>query len=685
MAKALRLELIGNCRVVDIATGRALEFRTRKARCLLGVLALAPGASMTREKLASMLWDPAPDNQARASCRQCLKEVKEILDPYGAELVRADRLTVSLDLSRLSVDALDLRTMLPAARNDPAGVLELARRWRGDLFGSTVPNAPVFEAWLRVERSQFQSAVSTVLTQRIEALIAEGRFETSDLADELVRIEPSHELAHQYLMTYHALKGDQAAALRQYAMLSKMLEDELDSEPSQASTDLLVAIKRGDIVRNRMDATPSAAPLLPAAPPRQGPPTIAIRPPLTRDRDRSKDYLAEGFGYLVQSCLARFRCWVVLPWPSRSFDAPERIDYIELGETVGVDYVVDSVVDWRSTPGRLFVALIDCANGNQVWSEVIELTELEIQNVSNNVAGAVSSKLASQINTIALLRIARSPQQDAAAYNVWLRGHQLARLWNAEADREAIALFERAIALDPGLACAHASIASILNTHAIVRPGYPNREADRAKAMAMSRHALTLDPYDSRNHFNMGWCWLLAGSRERAQTHFQLAVDLNPFDAGTLIAAAQGMAFLGQIELATRWSALALELNPLHPDYYFGYLASIRYLAGDSAEAVRLIELCPDIFPDIALWAAAAHLDLDEPAEARAAHARFLAEIRRKWEGPSLPEPRDIEAWLFAAVPLVWSEGRKRLKDALARLDIVAAGDAGDGAIGTAA
>ena len=59
--------------MIRLSSGQEVTFRTRKARCLLGLLLLAPGGRMNREQLASLLWDPAPEALARSSLRQALK------------------------------------------------------------------------------------------------------------------------------------------------------------------------------------------------------------------------------------------------------------------------------------------------------------------------------------------------------------------------------------------------------------------------------------------------------------------------------------------------------------------------------------------------------------------------------------------------------------------------------------
>lgn len=654
-----RVEVLGDCRVVDLSTHQLIEFRTRKAKCLLGLLVLSPNCTMNREHLASLLWDPAPEEMARGSLRQALKELRSVLGPGAAEVLTADRFSLSLHEAAFEVDIRQFRDLITAGSSAPEALLQAAALWKGELFGALLPNAPVFEAWVQVERSHLRSLLTKVLTDRLETQMRAQDLTDARFADALVHIEPSHELAHQFLMQYHAARGDQSAALRQFAHLERALDDELDGEPCEDSLALLVAIKRGDISLHRPAI--ATAPL-PAQRRRQGPPRITIRPPLTRYPDASKDYLGEGFAYLAKACLSRFRCWIVIPWPNSGYDSTAAMDYTAVGRAIDADFAVDCVLDWRAPVGKLFVTLIDCRDASEVWSNIYPVSLHDLQELSSTVAGAVAANLASQVNYISLLRYTRSAPSSPVAYDMWLKGHQLSRQWNAKADAEAEALFAKSVELDAGLACGHSSLAQILNTRSMVRPGYPGREADCAAAFKHAQRAIELDPYDSRCHISMAWSWLIARSAARAAAHFRLAVDLNPYDSETLIAAASGMAFLGEMTEAYRWADLAIKLNPIYPEYYSAYLAGIHYLNGDYRASIAAVEKCPDLIPDLAVWAAAAWAQLGQPDKAAQAFRAFGRLIAPLWEGESKPDEAELVAWLLTLLPIVWQQGRQEFE-----------------------
>lgn len=652
------VHLLGSCRVARVVTGEEVVFKTRKTRLLLGLLLLSPGQRMNREQLASLLWDPAPETLARSSLRQALRELREVLGPEGEDAVEADRFSVGLKAAAFDVDVRRFRELIGMAPHDQNALLSAAALWQGELFGPAQPSAPVFEAWLQIERSQLRSVLTGALTDALEKLIAANTFTDTRVADELVRIEPSHELAHQYLMRFHAQRGDQSAALRQYSLLETALAEELDSEPSEASKELLVAIKAGEVALQRSASLPAAKP---SGAGRNGPPRITIRPPLTRFGDATKDYLGEGFAFLAKSCLSRFRCWIVIPWPSSGFDSATAVDFTAVGQVIDADFAVDCVLDWRGGEGKLFVSLIDCRDGSEVWSALYPVKEHDLQEVSSSVAGAVAANLASQVNHITLLRHARSTPGNPVAYDLWLKGHQLSRLWTAEADAEAEAMFLRAIDLDPGLAGSHASLAQILCSRSLVRPGYPNRKADCATAFRHAHEAIALDPYDPRCHISMAWNWLIAKSPERANTHFRMAVDLNPNDPEALIAAACGLSFLGHIEDAKGLAAKAVQMNPVYPEYYTDYLSAIQFLDGDYQTTIETVEKCYEGFPDRSALAAAAFALLGRMEKAEEVYRYYADLTASRWEGAGEPDDSDLERWIMEVLPIHWPKGKQSL------------------------
>src|SRR5438105_718092 len=99
-----RVAVLGAFRVVD-AHGRDLTPKGRKTRALLAYLLLAPGP-VGRERLATMFWGDRGDDQAKASLRQALYELKELTAGPGAVVsVARDEAAPNRQAFQLDLDA----------------------------------------------------------------------------------------------------------------------------------------------------------------------------------------------------------------------------------------------------------------------------------------------------------------------------------------------------------------------------------------------------------------------------------------------------------------------------------------------------------------------------------------------------------------------------------------------------
>jgi DNA-binding SARP family transcriptional activator len=98
----LRLTLFGPMQVQD-ASGRSVLLRSRKTRAVLAVLALAGPKPVLRTRLTGLLWSRRESEQARASLRQSVHELRVALGPDAGRL-QADRNHLMLLDDRLWVD-----------------------------------------------------------------------------------------------------------------------------------------------------------------------------------------------------------------------------------------------------------------------------------------------------------------------------------------------------------------------------------------------------------------------------------------------------------------------------------------------------------------------------------------------------------------------------------------------------
>ena len=130
--------------------GQDLTPKSRKSRAILAMLAVSPRGSRSRVWLRDKLWSDRGEDQASASLRQALLDIRSALGPAAAHLVSADKHTVSLDLAALQIDALE--ALKPAM---PKGGFAQTENF---LEGIDVRD-PEFEEWLTLERQSWQRRI----------------------------------------------------------------------------------------------------------------------------------------------------------------------------------------------------------------------------------------------------------------------------------------------------------------------------------------------------------------------------------------------------------------------------------------------------------------------------------------------------------------------------------------------
>src|SRR3982751_107269 len=101
-APRLSVSLVGRLGVRF--NGRPVELRTRKAAAVLGYLALSEAKQESRERLVGLFWSRSDEEKARASLRQVVRELRQVLEDAGFVGFSAGRLSIGFDNEQVDVD-----------------------------------------------------------------------------------------------------------------------------------------------------------------------------------------------------------------------------------------------------------------------------------------------------------------------------------------------------------------------------------------------------------------------------------------------------------------------------------------------------------------------------------------------------------------------------------------------------
>jgi adenylate cyclase len=202
------------------------------------------------------------------------------------------------------------------------------------------------------------------------------------------------------------------------------------------------------------------------------------------------------------------------------------------------------------------------------------------------MTAAIVATLPGRVEAASHDRAKRKPTDSMAAYECVLAGkvlhHRSTREDNAEAQR----LLERAIALDPKYAHAHAWLGCVLGqgwTYGWCEDG----DAAFRRVAEESQIALALDENDSDVHRILAALNLMRGDHERATYHQERALGLNPNNDLIVVQQGELLTWLGRPDEGIEWIRNAMRLNPYHPERYWSHLGRAYFVAQRHAEALE--------------------------------------------------------------------------------------------------
>jgi TolB-like protein len=173
---AARMTLFGEFLLVA-SDGSAVALANRRARALLGALALAPGQTLAREIITRLLWPGRFEAQARASLRQCLLELSKSLDAFGCQFLAVSRDAVGLVPGTVTSDLSDLELALAV------GDVELARTSLGMIGAkrllSSMQFGDEFARWIAARRAEVDGRIGAAVGEAVDRLHRAGNAPTA--------------------------------------------------------------------------------------------------------------------------------------------------------------------------------------------------------------------------------------------------------------------------------------------------------------------------------------------------------------------------------------------------------------------------------------------------------------------------------------------------------------------------
>ena len=290
--------------------------------------------------------------------------------------------------------------------------------------------------------------------------------------------------------------------------------------------------------------------------------------------DSAQAYFTDGITDDLITDLARLPGLLVIARNASFAYKGKQVRPQQIAQELGIRYLLEGSVQRQGERLRINAQLIDAVGGQHVWADRYSGTMEDVFALQDKVIGQIVAALQLELPDTS----GRSETSNPAAYDALLQGLERLRQGSATETTAAIEAFERAVALDPDYARAHASLAA---THWQVvsslwdlaaGAGYERAYEGMQKHLALAMRAPTPQAHALKAELTQQ-----EGRNDEALAGIDVAMELAPSDPDIRVTRAKILNALGRAADAEAEVRHAIRLQPGFSPAYQRVLARSQF------------------------------------------------------------------------------------------------------------
>jgi adenylate cyclase len=318
---------------------------------------------------------------------------------------------------------------------------------------------------------------------------------------------------------------------------------------------------------------------------KQDRPSIAVLPFTNMSGDPEQEYFSDGITEDIITDLSKISALSVIARHT-SFTYKEKAAKVQnVGKELGADFILEGSVRKAGARVRVTGQLINSNDGTHIWAERFDRDLTDIFAIQDEITHAIVEQLKVKLLPQEKKSIGKVPTDNLEAYTYYLKGRELFHRGSKSYYKAAREMFVKATELDPSYARAYAGIADC-DTFLYLRTTEPiSFEA----ILALSEKALALDNGLAEAHASRGAALSAVKRYAEAEAEFEKAISLDPNSFEAHYFYARACVFQGKIEQAT---ALFERAAAIKPDDYASVCILVQFYNSlgrkqDAKEAAR--------------------------------------------------------------------------------------------------
>jgi TolB-like protein/Tfp pilus assembly protein PilF len=324
---------------------------------------------------------------------------------------------------------------------------------------------------------------------------------------------------------------------------------------------------------------------------------IAVLPFANLSSNPKDGYFADGMTEELITSLSGLRQLTVIARTSVMKYKGSQKGASDVGRELNVGSLIEGSVRKAGNRVRITAQLIDTSTEGHLWAQNYDRNLDDVFAIQSEIAEKVAGELKIRLVDSEKRTLEKKPTESTEAYTCFLRGRELLREQTEASLKQAIALFEKAIDLDPKFARAYVGEAEC---HQFLGDkGSEPVDISVTTVRRLLERALNLDPNSPEVHSMLSNMLFTEDDAVGSEAEARRALELNPSLPDPYWNLSELAALKADPGEMVRQIETAYRLDPIRPDFIFRVGVAYFYTGRDQ-EALEFWKKSEQLAPAFA-------------------------------------------------------------------------------------